>query len=143
MWLILLAICSIIFIIKKVVIGFQYFMHGYLPGPPPSISTVGYKRILDPNTTTKVLLSHPDGVYDNLRLIGTRYPPIYYRQPVMLPPPRVIYDYYPAQPIFIADDILQPPTRLYNHKYYWPSPVFDYTKYYNVTGDIVPASIQH
>ena len=32
--------------------------------------TVGCKRILDPNTTTKVSLSHPSGVHDNLRPDG-------------------------------------------------------------------------
>ena len=32
--------------------------------------TVGSKMLLHPNTTTKVSLSHPFGVYDKLRLVG-------------------------------------------------------------------------
>ena len=35
-------------------------------------STVGSKILLHPNTTPKVSLSHPEGVYDNLRLGGIK-----------------------------------------------------------------------
>ncbi len=35
-----------------------------------TIYTVGSKILLHPDTTTKVSLSHPKGVYDNLRLVG-------------------------------------------------------------------------
>ena len=38
--------------------------------------TVGSKILLHPNTTPKVSLSHPEGVYDKLRLGGTPTRPI-------------------------------------------------------------------